>query len=96
MTANAVEFSFGGDEDVLEVASGAACTAGEHTGNHRIVHFKRVNLGVCGLYLDFYVRTSQVAQWIRIGLPVEGTWVQSLVHEDSTCLGASKPMCSNC
>ena len=78
-----------GDENVLEVVSGAACRAGDHTENHRIVHFG--NLGVCELYLDFYIRTSQVAQWIRICLPVQGTWVQSLVQEDSTCLGATKP-----
>ena len=27
--------------------------------------------------------TSLVAQWIRIRLPVQGTWVSSLVWEDS-------------
>ena len=30
------------------------------------------------------VRTSLVVQWTRIGLPMQGIWVQSLVHEDST------------
>ena len=30
-------------------------------------------------------RTSLVVQWLRICLPVQGTWVQSLVQEDSTC-----------
>ena len=39
--------------------------------------------------------TSPVIQWIRIHLPVEGTRVQSLDQEDSTCLGATKPMCHN-
>ena len=29
-------------------------------------------------------------QWIRIHLSIQGTWVQSLVREDSTCLGATK------
>ena len=33
------------------------------------------------------------AQWLRIHLPVQGTWVQSLAREDSTCRGAAKPMC---
>ena len=30
--------------------------------------------------------TSLVVQWIRIHLTFQGTWVQSLVWEDSTCL----------
>ena len=34
-----------------------------------------------------------MVQWLRIRLPVQGTQVQSLVWEDSTCLGATKPMC---
>ena len=32
-----------------------------------------------------------MAQWLRICLPMQGTWVQSLVQEDSTCLRATKP-----
>ena len=36
--------------------------------------------------------TSLVIQWVRIHLPVQGTWVQSLVWEDSTCLGETKPV----
>ena len=31
-----------------------------------------------------------MAQWITIHLPVQGTQVQSLVRQDSTCLGATK------
>ena len=42
-----------------------------------------------------YIRTSLVAQWIRIYLPMQGTWVQSLISEDPTCLGATKPVCHN-
>ena len=38
---------------------------------------------------------SLVAQWLRIHLPVQGTGVQSLVWEDPTCHGATKPMCHN-
>ena len=34
---------------------------------------------------------SLVAQWLRIHLPVQKTWVQSLVREDPTCQGATKP-----
>ena len=38
---------------------------------------------------------TQVAQWMRICLPVQGTWVQSLVQEDSTCPRATKPVHHN-
>ena len=41
-------------------------------------------------------RTSLVGQWLRICLPVQGTRVRSLVWEDSTCSGATKPMCHSC
>ena len=34
------------------------------------------------------LRISLVAQWMRICLPLQGTWVWSLVWEDPTCLGA--------
>ena len=36
-----------------------------------------------------------VVQWTRIFLPMHGTRVQSLVWEDSTCFGATKPMSCN-
>ena len=41
-------------------------------------------------------RSSLVAQWIRIHLPMQGTQVRSLVWKDSTCCGTSKPVCHNC
>ena len=31
------------------------------------------------------------AQWLRILLPVQGTWVRTLVQEDPTCCRATKP-----
>ena len=37
--------------------------------------------------------TSLVEQWIRVCPPMQWTWVQSLAWEDSTCHGATKPMC---
>ena len=40
-------------------------------------------------------RTSLVAQWLRIRLPMQGTWVRALVREDSTCRGATKPVHQN-
>ena len=36
-------------------------------------------------------RTSLVVQWLGIHLPMQGTWVLSLVREDSTCLRATEP-----
>ena len=41
------------------------------------------------------VRTSLVAQWLRIRLPMQGTQVRSLVREDPTCSGATKPVRRN-
>ena len=39
--------------------------------------------------------TSLVAQWLGIRLPMQGTQVRALVLEDSTCCGATKPVCHN-
>ena len=36
-----------------------------------------------------------MVQWLRIRLPMQGTQVQSLVREDPTCHGATKPGCHN-
>ena len=40
-------------------------------------------------------RTSFVAQWLRIRLPMQGTRVRSLVREDPTYRGATKPVRHN-
>ena len=39
--------------------------------------------------------TSLVAQWISVCLPTQGTWVQSLVEEDPTYCGETKPVYHN-
>ena len=39
--------------------------------------------------------TSLVAQWLRIRLPMHRTQVRSLVQEDPTCCGATKPVRHN-
>ena len=39
---------------------------------------------------------SLVAQWLRIRLPMQGTWVRALVREDPTCRRATKSVCHNC
>ena len=37
------------------------------------------------------ILTSLEVQWLRVCLPVQGTWIQSLVQEDPTCHRATKP-----
>ena len=39
-----------------------------------------------------YNRTPLVVQWLKIGLPMQESWVQSLVQEDPTCPTAAKPV----
>ena len=48
-----------------------------------------------GLNKNSITRTSLVVQWLRIHLPMQGTWVWALVWEDPTCCGATKPMRHN-
>ena len=36
-------------------------------------------------------RATLVAQWLRIRLPTQETWVQALVREDPTCRGQLSP-----
>ena len=40
-------------------------------------------------------RTSLVAQWLRIRLPMQATRVRALVWEDPTYHGATKPVHHN-
>ena len=40
-------------------------------------------------------RTSLVAQWLRIHLPMQGTWIWAVVREDPTCRRATKPVRRN-
>ena len=44
------------------------------------------------IFEEIIVRASPVVQWLRIRLPVQGTWVRALVREDPTCCRATKPM----
>ena len=40
-------------------------------------------------------KASLVAQWLRIRLPMQATQARTLVLEDPTCHGATKPVCHN-
>ena len=45
---------------------------------------------VPGATKEIWGGDSLVAKWLRIRLPMQGTWVLSLVREDPTCRGATK------
>ena len=49
----------------------------------------------CPIELEKRARTSLVVQWLRICLPMQGTWVVSLLQEDPTRCRACKTMCLN-
>ena len=42
-----------------------------------------------------YCGISLVAEWLRVHLPMQGTWVRALVWEDPTHHGATKPVHHN-
>ena len=42
-----------------------------------------------------HIRTSLVVHWLRICLQMQGTWVQSLIQEDSMCHEVTKAMQHN-
>ena len=50
---------------------------------------------ITSIQKDFLQWTSLLVQWLRIRLPMQGTWVRALVQEDTTCSGATKPVCHN-
>ena len=62
--------------------------AGHMNGAYRFINY---DLTV----LEDAFRTSLVAQWLRICLPMQGTRVRALVREDPTCRGATKPVHHN-
>ena len=55
------------------------------------LHFSTLN---CHSTSGGHTRASLVAQW-RIHLPVQKTWVRSLIREDPSCCGATEPVHRN-
>ena len=53
------------------------------------------SIKVTKFYQEIRGRAFLVAQWLRICLPMQGTWVRALVREDPTCRGATKTVCHN-
>ena len=78
------------------------CRCPEWLGNKCVLSFwlKRIALWTISKWTNFKEYeiwwTSLVVQWLRIHLPMQGTRVRSLVWEDLTCHGATKPMRHNC
>jgi len=56
---------------------------------------RKVNLVKKTYYQKSNRRDFPVEEWIRVCLPIQGAWVQSLIQEDSTCHGATKLMGHN-
>ena len=52
-------------------------------------------LHVKSIILKHRRRASLVGQWLRVCLPMHGTWVHALVQKDPTCSRATKPVCYN-
>ena len=46
-------------------------------------------------YKKWELWASLVAQWLRICLPMQGTWVRALAWEDLTCHGVTRPVSHN-
>ena len=67
---------------------------GWHSSSSRI-SLLSIYLNVCLIIIKTYSRTSLVSQWVIICLPMQGTRVWSLVQEDPTGWGATKPVNHN-
>jgi len=64
--------------------------------NFGVWHIRAILAGpFCKGHLKGGFRTSLVAHWVRIHPTMQGTQVRSLVQEDSTCHGATKPVWHN-
>ena len=81
-----VSGSGGGDE---------AVHTAEHLGGSALKTCAFHSIPIIPQFKSYAVGASLVMQWLRICLPVQGTWVRALVREDPTCRGATKPVCHN-
>ena len=66
---------------------------------HPIVHssiiYNSQDMETIQVPINRWLGASLVVQWLRIHLPMQGTWVRALVQEDSTCRGATESMHHN-
>ena len=79
---------------ILKFRKGCHRVYGEHTCSTgpRVANF--IQLGQRGRKVSTH-ETSLVVQWLRTHLLMQGTWVWSLILEDPTCHGATKPVHDN-
>ena len=73
----------GGDSTIPQVSSNSKNSAILHVALPKQLESK------------YSSRDFPGVQWLRIRLPMQGTWVQSLAQENPTCHGATKPMHCN-
>ena len=76
--------------------SGFSCLVPKFSGKAFKFSLLSIMLALSLLCSKYNMGTSLVVQWLRICLPMQGTWVQSLVREDPTCRGATRSVCHNC
>ena len=51
--------------------------------------------GFSNIHKSKVCRTSMMVKWLRVCLPMQGTWARSLVQEDSTCCEGTELVCHN-
>ena len=74
---------------------GIKCGSGLHSAKYTLTFV--INY-LCFLQISIpkkWILASLVAQWLRISLPMQGTWVRALVREDPTCRGTTRSMHHN-
>ena len=57
---------------------------------------KLIHVGTHCMFQITHQEVSLAAQWSRVRLPMQETWVRSLIQEDPTCHGATELVCHNC
>ena len=63
-----------------------------HVYNHYYVFLILCFISCNADHQFFYKMTFSGLPWLRMSLPMQGTWVPSLVWEEPTCIGATKPV----
>ena len=81
----------------LKHASLAGNIVADYIANFRSQFFRKLpDADIVYPILKDKSRTFPVVQWLRICLPMQGTWVRSLIWEDPICWRATKPVSQNC
>ena len=74
----------GTDQSMFHRAARKKRTCENHNSEHVCLLLRPFQRLLISLRIKTKAWTSLVVQWLRIRLPLQGTWVQSLVREDST------------